>query len=101
VLRLNRSLSAEQRAMVEELTSCGRGVEVVIGKAGTGKLLALSAARDVGIVRHQGHRLRSPGACGQGTGSRFGIDLHGRGTNERPRRLRRAGTRTRFRRGGR
>lgn len=42
-----RSLSREQRRMVEDLTCSGRGVEVVVGKAGTGKTFALDAARDV------------------------------------------------------
>ena len=42
-----RSLSSEQRRMVEDLTCSGRGVEVVVGKAGTGKTFALDAARDV------------------------------------------------------
>jgi Ti-type conjugative transfer relaxase TraA len=41
------SLSREQRRMVEDLTRSGRGVEVVVGKAGTGKTYALDAARDV------------------------------------------------------
>jgi conjugative relaxase-like TrwC/TraI family protein len=38
-------LSGEQVAMVERLTSSGAGVEVVVGQAGTGKTLALAAAR--------------------------------------------------------
>jgi conjugative relaxase-like TrwC/TraI family protein len=38
-------LSGEQRAMVEQLTTSGRGVEVVVGKAGAGKTTALAAAR--------------------------------------------------------
>lgn len=41
-----RSLSREQRGMVEELTCSGRGVDLVVGKAGTGKTFALDAARD-------------------------------------------------------
>ena len=40
------SLSPEQRRMVTDLTRSGRGVEVVVGKAGTGKTFALDAARD-------------------------------------------------------
>ncbi len=47
VLGRRRSLSSEQRGMVGELTGSGRGVEVVVGKAGTGKTFALDAARDV------------------------------------------------------
>ena len=39
------SLSAEQVAMVRRLTGSGSAVEVVVGKAGTGKTFALDAAR--------------------------------------------------------
>ena len=39
------SLSAEQREMVERLCRDGDGVAVVVGKAGTGKMFALGAAR--------------------------------------------------------
>ncbi len=38
-------LSDEQVAMVERLTRSGAGVDVVVGQAGTGKTLALAAAR--------------------------------------------------------
>ncbi|MCC5947619.1 MAG: AAA family ATPase [Nitriliruptoraceae bacterium] len=41
-----RSLTDEQAAMVRRLTTSGAGVEVVVGKAGTGKTYALDAARD-------------------------------------------------------
>ncbi len=41
-----RSLSAEQETMVRRLTGSGAGVEVVVGKAGTGKTYALDAARE-------------------------------------------------------
>ena len=41
-----RTLTAEQETMVRRVTSSGVGVEVVIGKAGTGKTYALDAARD-------------------------------------------------------
>jgi TrwC relaxase/AAA domain/UvrD-like helicase C-terminal domain len=37
-------LSAEQAAMVRRLTTSGAGVEVVVGKAGSGKTTALAAA---------------------------------------------------------
>lgn len=37
-------LSAEQQAMVRQLCGAGRGVEVVVGPAGTGKTWALDAA---------------------------------------------------------
>ena len=40
------SMSREQKRMVDDLTRSGRGVEVVVGKAGTGKTFALDAARD-------------------------------------------------------
>ncbi len=39
------TLSAEQQHMVHELTTGGHGVDVVVGKAGTGKTHALAAAR--------------------------------------------------------
>ena len=39
-------LSAEQQDMVHELTTGGHGVDVVVGKAGTGKTHALAGARD-------------------------------------------------------
>jgi conjugative relaxase-like TrwC/TraI family protein len=41
-----RTLSVEQAEMVRRLISSGAGVEVVVGKAGTGKTYALDAARD-------------------------------------------------------
>jgi conjugative relaxase-like TrwC/TraI family protein len=41
-----RTLSDEQEQMVQRLTSSGAGVEVVVGKAGTGKTYALDAARE-------------------------------------------------------
>ncbi len=41
------SLSAEQRAMVEAITSSGDGVSVVVGAAGSGKTHALGVARDI------------------------------------------------------
>jgi Ti-type conjugative transfer relaxase TraA len=40
-----RTLSEEQAAMVRRLTGSGAGVEIVVGKAGTGKTYALDAAR--------------------------------------------------------
>jgi conjugative relaxase-like TrwC/TraI family protein len=44
VLDARPSLKADQRAMVEELLGRGRGLEVVIGEAGTGKTYATVAA---------------------------------------------------------
>jgi conjugative relaxase-like TrwC/TraI family protein len=44
VLAAHPLLSAEQAAMVRQLTTTGHGVEVVVGKAGTGKTHALAAA---------------------------------------------------------
>lgn len=46
VLARRGSLTPEQRRMIEVLTRSGRGVDVVVGKAGTGKTFALDAARD-------------------------------------------------------
>ena len=40
------TLSEEQRVMVRRLTSAGDGVQLVTGKAGTGKTFALDAARE-------------------------------------------------------
>ncbi|HLZ37212.1 MAG TPA: AAA family ATPase [Mycobacteriales bacterium] len=40
------SLAEEQTAMVRQLTTSGAGVDVVVGKAGTGKSRALAAARE-------------------------------------------------------
>jgi hypothetical protein len=45
-LRLRPTLSEEQVAMVRRLTRDGHGVQVVTGKAGTGKTFALDAARE-------------------------------------------------------
>lgn len=44
-IAMNRRLSEEQQAMVRRLTTSGAGVEVVIGKAGAGKTMALDVAR--------------------------------------------------------
>lgn len=41
-----RTLTDEQQTMVRRLTASGAGVEVVVGKAGTGKTYALDAARE-------------------------------------------------------
>ena len=46
VLGARPTISDEQRAMVERLTTSGAGVEVVVGRAGTGKTFALSACRE-------------------------------------------------------
>ncbi len=43
---LCRSLTAGQRAAVEAVLTSGRGVELVVGIAGSGKTTALAAARD-------------------------------------------------------
>ena len=45
-VRLRPTLSDEQTAMVRRLTRDGHGVQVVTGKAGTGKTFALDAARE-------------------------------------------------------
>ncbi len=39
------SLSEEQKAMVEQLTQSAAGVQIVVGRAGSGKTFALDAAR--------------------------------------------------------
>jgi conjugative relaxase-like TrwC/TraI family protein len=41
-----RTLSPEQEAMVRALTTSGAGVDIAIGRAGTGKTYALDAARE-------------------------------------------------------
>lgn len=41
------TLYPDQQAMVQRLTRSGQGVEVVVGKAGSGKTFALDAAREV------------------------------------------------------
>ncbi len=46
VLAKRPILSAEQVRMVTELTNSGRGVDVVVGKAGAGKTTAADAARE-------------------------------------------------------
>jgi ATP-dependent exoDNAse (exonuclease V) alpha subunit len=40
-----RELDVDQEAMVWQLCTCGNGVDVVVGKAGTGKSTALAVAR--------------------------------------------------------
>jgi len=47
VLATNPTLDADQAAMVRTVASSGAGVDVVIGKAGTGKSTALGAYRQV------------------------------------------------------
>ncbi|MEX2504947.1 MAG: MobF family relaxase, partial [Egicoccus sp.] len=51
----DRRLSVEQAEMVRRLTSSGRGVEVVVGRAGTGKTYTLAAAH--AVWRHAGIRV--------------------------------------------
>ena len=55
VLAAHPLLSAEQAAMVRQLTTSGHGVEVVVGKAGTGKTHALAAAYEAWATA--GHRV--------------------------------------------
>src|SRR5206468_288501 len=45
-LDLRPALSREQRKMVSRLTSNEHSIQVVVGKAGTGKTFALDAARE-------------------------------------------------------
>ena len=49
------SLSDEQQAMVRHLTSSGNAVDVVVGRAGSGKTFALDAIRDA--YETAGHRV--------------------------------------------
>lgn len=49
-------LAEEQRAMVRHLVTSGAGVDVVVGRAGTGKTTALAAARHA--WEHAGFRVR-------------------------------------------
>jgi Ti-type conjugative transfer relaxase TraA len=49
------SLSAEQRRMVRSLVTSGDGVQVVVGRAGTGKTFALDAAREA--WQNEGYRV--------------------------------------------
>jgi conjugative relaxase-like TrwC/TraI family protein len=49
------SVSAEQAAVVAEMCTSGRGVEVLVAAAGTGKTFALDAARDA--WQRSGHRV--------------------------------------------
>jgi hypothetical protein len=84
-----RSFSREQRRMVEDLTCSGRGVEVVVGKAGTGKTFALDAARRVwesSGVKVIGCALSAPAAKEAGSWVRF-RELHDRRLFERNRLL--------------
>jgi Ti-type conjugative transfer relaxase TraA len=46
VLARRDSLHEEQRTMVERLTTSGNGIDLVMGKAGTGKTFALAAAHE-------------------------------------------------------
>lgn len=67
------TLSDEQRHMITTLTRSGAGVQVVIGKAGSGKTFALDAAREAwqaGGVRVIGCALAARAAAGlqDGTG---------------------------------
>jgi conjugative relaxase-like TrwC/TraI family protein len=50
-----RSLSREQRAMVERLCTSGRPVDVVIGRAGAGKTFTLDAVREA--FEASGHKV--------------------------------------------
>lgn len=54
-LEARPSISDEQRRMVETLTFSGRPVDVVIGRAGTGKTFSLDAVRDA--YEQSGHRV--------------------------------------------
>ncbi len=70
-------LSGEQVAMVKRLATSGAGVEVVVGKAGAGKTLALAAARlawEGSGVRVLGTALSARAARGLTEGSGISSD---------------------------
>jgi ATP-dependent exoDNAse (exonuclease V) alpha subunit len=72
VLESRPNLSAEQQAMVNQICGSGHGVDVVIGAAGTGKTVALGAAREVWEETHQtviGCALAARAAAGLTAGS--------------------------------
>jgi conjugative relaxase-like TrwC/TraI family protein len=62
------SLSEEQRSMVSALVTSGAGVDIVVGKAGTGKTFALEAARDAWV--RSGYRV-----IGCSTAARAAVEL--------------------------
>lgn len=72
VLEGRPDLSAEQRAMVTKICGGGHGVDLVVGAAGTGKTVALGAAREVWEATHHrviGCALAARAAAGLTAGS--------------------------------
>jgi conjugative relaxase-like TrwC/TraI family protein len=80
------NLGDEQAAMVRQLTTSGRAVEVVVGRAGTGKTYALAAAAEIwrnagyrpvglGLAARAAHELESTAGIASTTVAQFLIDL--------------------------
>jgi conjugative relaxase-like TrwC/TraI family protein len=78
-------LAAEQAAMVRQLTTSGSPVEVVVGRAGTGKTYALAAAADIwraagyrpiglGLAARAAHELETSAGIPSTTVARFLLD---------------------------
>ena len=71
----NRSLTAGQKAMVTAVATSGRGVELVVGVAGSGKSTALDVVRRA--FEATGHRVLGTAISGQAArnlGTEAGID---------------------------
>ncbi len=64
------TLSVEQRTLVSTITQSGRGVDVVVGAAGTGKTAALAAA-------HQAWKLAGQRVIGCALAARAAAELQG------------------------
>jgi conjugative relaxase-like TrwC/TraI family protein len=86
VLAARRDLADEQAAMVRQLTTSGRAVDVVVGRAGTGKTYALAAAAEIwrdagyrpvglGLAARAAHELESTAGIPSTTLARFLIDV--------------------------
>ena len=85
-LASRRDLAGEQAAMVRRLTTSGDAVEVVVGRAGSGKTYALAAAAEIwrdagyrpmglGLAARAAHELESTAGIPSTTVARFLIDL--------------------------
>jgi conjugative relaxase-like TrwC/TraI family protein len=85
-LESRTDLADEQAAMVRHLTTSGRPVDVVVGRAGTGKTYALAAAAEIwrnagyrpvglGLAGRAAHELETSAGIPSTTVARFLIDL--------------------------
>jgi hypothetical protein len=85
-LASRRDLVGEQAAMVRRLTTSGDAVEVVVGRAGSGKTYALAAAAEIwrdagyrpmglGLAARAAHELESTAGIPSTTVARFLVDL--------------------------